>query len=726
MPTIHLTDEFGLAVDVATGDLSSLAKYFKNLSSLSLSGLNLAAQAGLSLANPAVTSLQGGLNFADPVAIASGAATLQLCAGISGTLNICVPPAAGGNLFDPDRYGDNIPMGGGERYVSIVLTATATPGINAAVNQFCFGFTAGATVSLANYRLFETQPAAPTILAAVQDTLANFCVPFGVDDLRAMAPGAVVTLEGTGTLTCSGSASLWAAANPLATVTLPDSLPALDGSAGGSVTVAASFGINWDYQLRLRKVDANTVRLGFYRKDGSNTSVSVSLSEGVTAGIGSEDLFSALMGAVIKDAAVDPASLAALGVPAAQISGIQAAVSASAQRKLEVAMTATLTACSSRDAAFLYEFDLTALDQSGTAVLTAALQADLSSLGGAALPPGVREIRSIIRNLHQSGVTWKLNLLGIYNYISISELVRQGTVLFDATTGDLVVTDTATAKSVTAATVAFGADTAKLRHVLAQNFLVTAVYRGSQTIVSAPEIKCSHSFFELNAATNPDTMRRELVVAAALGLLDPGQEDALVAGTSDFGRTMAYAETSYDAGLASALFLNGSTARPEAEFESAGRQAIQLLVRLGAADDYRLRAATDDQLWANMCSAGQANFAPLFPDLTEPQVQAIVADYSVIVWWADAMSSCAQRLAAMQAQIAVNPDPGTPQFKALRADLAKHLANVASQTKDEFGQPWGLIAMDRVCGGRAAASMQITGSRVSMAATRATLAAAAG
>jgi hypothetical protein len=52
------------------------------------------------------------------------------------------------------------------------------------------------------------------------------------------------------------------------------------------------------------------------------------------------------------------------------------------------------------------------------------------------------------------------------------------------------------------------------------------------------------------------------------------------------------------------------------------------------------------------------------------------------------------------------------------------LADVASQTKDEFGQPWGLIAMDRACGGRAAASMQIAGSRVSLAATRATLAAA--
>jgi hypothetical protein len=102
----------------------------------------------------------------------------------------------------------------------------------------------------------------------------------------------------------------------------------------------------------------------------------------------------------------------------------------------------------------------------------------------------------------------------------------------------------------------------------------------------------------------------------------------------------------------------------------------------------------------------------------------IVSDYSVIVWWTGAMSSCAQRLAAMQAQIAVNPDPGTPHFQALRADLARHLADVASQTKDEFGQPWGLIAMDRACGGRAAASMQIAGSRVSLAATRATLAAA--
>jgi len=185
MPTIQLTDQFGLDADVTAGDLSSLAKYFTNLSSLSVTGFNLNAIAGLTLADPAVKSLQAGLTFAQPAGIGSGGATLQLSAGVCGSFNIFVPPAAGGNLFDPNQYGDNIAVGGAERYVSIALTATFTPGIDAPVNQFSFGFTAGASVTLTNYRLFETQPAAPAILAALQDTVANFSVPCSLDDLNA-------------------------------------------------------------------------------------------------------------------------------------------------------------------------------------------------------------------------------------------------------------------------------------------------------------------------------------------------------------------------------------------------------------------------------------------------------------------------------------------------------------------------------------------------------------
>ena len=207
----------------------------------------------------------------------------------------------------------------------------------------------------------------------------------------------------------------------------------------------------------------------------------------------------------------------------------------------------------------------------------------------------------------------------------------------------------------------------------------------------------------------------DLTTATALGLLDAGAPDALLAGIEDFGQTMVYAETSYSADLTPALFLNGADPKPQAEFESAGRQAIRLLVRSDAADAFRLRGVEDDQLWAQMRAAGQFNFTSLFPELTQAQILTIASDYSVIVWWAEAMSACAKNVAAMHSLLPAGSAPESAQFLALRADLAKTLAEVASNSKEEFGQPWGLVAMDRVSGRRAAARVQIAGARFAFA-----------
>jgi len=727
MPTIQLTDQFGLDVDVKTDILSSLEKYAANLSKLSFTNLNLQSLADLTLANPSVTSLHAGLNLDQPVSIGSGGVTLQLDAGVSGTMDIYVPPTGGGCLFDSDLYGEAIAVDASERYVSIALCASAGPDISATFNQLTFGFQAGAKVSLANYRKFETQPAAPTILAAIQTTVADFCIPGSPDDLRALPADSIITMEGAGTITFSAKANLLAAANPLATVQLPSPLPELDVSAGGSVTVAASCAVIWDYQLRIRKLDVGRVSLGFYRKRGSETTVSVSACAGISAGTSSIDLFSSIISAISKSAAADSGAIEALGVPDDQLASIGGAVKSAAQRKLEISLKAALTTSDSRSAAFLYEFDLTALDAVGNAALAASLHGDLSGLTGGSLPAGVQMVRSIETDLHQTNLSWKVNLLGIYNYISTTELVRQGTVLFEPVTGDLVITDKATAQRISAATVNFGADTDKLRHVLADSFLITAVYRGSKSLVSAPEIECSHSYFELQSSTNADAMRADLTTATALGLLDAGAPETLLAGIEDFGQTMVYAETSYSADSTPALFLNGADPKPKEEFESAGREAIRLLVRTGAADAFRLRGVADDQVWAQMCDAGQFNFAPLFPDLPQPQVLVIAADYSVIVWWAAAMSACAKSVAAMNSLLATNPDPESPQFLALRADLAKTLANVTANTKEEFGQPWGLVAMDKVSGNRAAAKVQIVGAGFAVARnSKGVLAAAAG
>jgi hypothetical protein len=82
------------------------------------------------------------------------------------------------------------------------------------------------------------------------------------------------------------------------------------------------------------------------------------------------------------------------------------------------------------------------------------------------------------------------------------------------------------------------------------------------------------------------------------------------------------------------------------------------------------------------------------------------------------MSACAKKVAAMRTLMAANPDPESPQFLALRADLAKKLASVASHSVEQFGQPWGLVAMDRVSGCQAAGKVQIAGSRFALIRSR--------
>jgi len=66
-----------------------------------------------------------------------------------------------------------------------------------------------------------------------------------------------------------------------------------------------------------------------------------------------------------------------------------------------------------------------------------------------------------------------------------------------------------------------------------------------------------------------------------------------------------------------------------------------------------------------------------------------------------------------------------PRFRSLRADLQSHLAAVAADAREEFGRPWGLIAMDRVSGRTAQATVQVSGGRVALLKARPTTAGAA-
>ncbi len=283
-------------------------------------------------------------------------------------------------------------------------------------------------------------------------------------------------------------------------------------------------------------------------------------------------------------------------------------------------------------------------------------------------------------------------------------------MLCEPATGALVITDQATAQRIQSLQLNFGADTGRLRKVLAESFLITAAYHGSQQIAGAASLRCSHQFFTLDASTSFADMRRKLETGFAIGLL-AAEEVMLPAGIEDFGRTLFSVSTDYDDTLVSRMFLdaNGNPLPGEA-YERAGREAIQYLVQESDDDSVRRQPAIDDTLWKRMKDVGQPGFGSLFLGIATPLVGAITADYSTIVWWADAMETTAQQLAKSRQWMSNNPSPSPddPDFQALRQNLANHLKGVAAHTREEFGQPWGLIAMNLLVGRKSGAKFLLS------------------
>jgi hypothetical protein len=323
-------------------------------------------------------------------------------------------------------------------------------------------------------------------------------------------------------------------------------------------------------------------------------------------------------------------------------------------------------------------------------------------------------VRSIFTDVQTKRHAVKFNLLGIYNFISVSTLVLKGKVLFEPATGEMVITDTATASRIAASTFNFAADSEKLRKVMAESVLITVAYKFSKLVTHPKaELAISHSYFELHSKTDAATLRNNLDVFEALGLIKASERGDLGGGGTKFGRTTLYAETSYDGALVDSLFLNNGSSRTQEEYETAGRKAIALLVKSGEEDDFRRIPAIDDTLWKEMSKAGQANLK--FIDSLNPlgvvALGAISSDYTVIKWWSESMEKMGKSLLEMRTFLAKNPgiDPENKLFKSLRKKLGSKLKSVASHTEAEFGDPWGLVAMDQASGGRAAAKALITG-----------------
>lgn len=741
MPEISLKDNLDLNIDVEPGSDSAIAKYFKSALTFFSSDGKLRQYAPLSLGDPALTSVHAGLDVGQPVAVLADGIPLTLKSGVTGGIDVFVPDPhlqAGetDSLFSPDNYGEDVPVQQTERYVSVSLVATAGSAASAGLSDVDFGLAADSTVTIANYQKFSAGPDSPTFLNAIRQTFASFQVPASVTDLAAMLPDSVVTVAAAGSLKFSASANLLAVSNPLAAAELPGPFGTVKLSEGASFRVAASFRVFGDYELRARKTSANTVRFGYFKQRGNEWKTSAAASAGLSLSLDGNDLFGQVISALSPDAEADFNEFKNAGLDSTTIASIQATVKAAVERTLDIGASHELGLLSANQAAFLYEIDLGALNNDGETAVRMALRGDLSALAGTgdALPHGIKVVHDVFTDLRQVKHTFKVNLLGIYNFLSLSKLTVKGKVLYDPETGELILSDSVNATKVQAVVLNAGrpnqADPKELRRVMASSLLITAAYRASQTLVTPPTLKSSHIYCELHEQTSRDTMADQLGIAVGLGLMTRRELDQLLNGTAQFGRTVTYASADYNDSLATALFLQNDQPRALTEYENIGRYAMQAVATKGAlGDPVRLRPLQNDDLWTQMKAGGQSKFQTLLPDASQAQLGVVAADYSTIVWWAETMSESGQALAKIRNFLAKNPggvDPKNSDFEKLRSGLAKQLNRVAVDTKEEFGRPWGLIAMDLLTGNRTDAHVTFTGPVITLTKTRPMAAVAAG
>ena len=115
----------------------------------------------------------------------------------------------------------------------------------------------------------------------------------------------------------------------------------------------------------------------------------------------------------------------------------------------------------------------------------------------------------------------KLNLLGLVNFISVADLVRQCVVVKDPGSGDLTLADSVTGNRINAEVESLQRSEA-LREAMFESLLLTSTYRVSNTIKMAG--LSSHNFhFAFNDSTKMSVLADYLRWLVAMNLLPPGR-----------------------------------------------------------------------------------------------------------------------------------------------------------------------------------------------------------
>ncbi|HEX6772817.1 MAG TPA: hypothetical protein VF126_12370 [Acidobacteriaceae bacterium] len=628
----------------------------------------------------------------------------------SAQATIGVNSTAGADLFqDAFPIAATVPQQVG--YVGVGLEGSLDLGISGSEGDLSFGLDATTTISMQFYKAFPLAPAEPTLSAALGSTISSYVLPADVSDFGLLNLNDVATVSGEGKLKISGAVTATAYPNPLASVDLPLGAGSVDVKAGATARLSAGFTLSGAYQVRARRVNADTIELSFLRKHGTQMVADLSASAGVSAKIGDTDLASAILGAISQDPTREKALLADL--QPAELNTLSSAIKKGLDHSLQASLDVILSDDSEEQALFQYHIEPAKLDATGLIAVHKSMDGDLRLLtaleapGQAAgvLAPGITMLNSLFSRVNRRGLAVHLNLIGLLNFVSVSELIRKSEVLTDSVTGDVTIQQTVTANSIAAIVDPLKRNEA-LRKVLFDSVIATACYRAGKALPSLA-LGCGQVHFAINQNTNRQIMSDYLRWLVALHLLTGSEADAQLERFHDGGSSTCVLRTSFaDADCQALFFDDGAALHTESFYLEIGRLAMRELLDpdLQPIDALRMQIL-QDTTWVQALEIGPApglaSLAGL--DASDPRVLYLIGDMFMISQWARAMAQCGAAVRDIRAVVG-SADPTTlmenNEFKSKRDQLQKSLAGMAKASKARFDEPWGMVSLFSASGSR--------------------------
>jgi hypothetical protein len=632
---------------------------------------------------------------------------------------------AGSNLFEEDPFAVAATVPPDVAYVGMTFDGSLDLDISGTSGDLTFGFESNSELSIGHWRAFPASGAnQPTLGDAFAQAISNFVIPGALADLSQLQPNDICTVSGSGSLTVSGGVQVTAIPNPLASVNLPLNAGTITVQEGAMAALTVSFEISGAYQIRARRLDGNIVELSFLKQRGTTLKTDLAAKGGIAVIKGDKDLIAKMLGAI--DPKTDNSQLLQGGLTDDEATELSDAIKGSIDHSLQASFDDSLSQITDNQAAFQYHIDVNAAQQDPVAnqAVNRALKGDLSNLtalesgiqADGTIAPGVKMISSIFSTAVKKVASFKINLLGLLNVLSLSELVRGSKVIADPVTGDLTIADSVTGTQIQAIT-EDPKRQERVRKAMFESLLVTAAYKASG-VVEAFNLTSRSFHFAQNQNTNAGVLTDYLNWLVALDLMTAAEKQQLLASIPSQGVSTCLLRTGLtDAQCRSMFFDQQGNLRPEAYYLDCGRRAMMALLNDQVEPFDQYRYALLDQQWQQALETGPSPQLAQVAGITSANsnyqmiLSQLIGDVYDITWWASGMVDAGNQLQTM-IQFLAGRDAASlkndPAFDTQRGNLQKKMAKMIGSSKTRFEEPWGLVSLYWAAGSQGATARLVT------------------